>query len=68
MESINVIVDDVVATDYSSDDEEGMAFSHSSEQVMNKDVDNLFEPEYENEKKKEISTTEENAEPKISSP
>ena len=67
MESINVVVVDAGTSDYFSDDEDGMTFSPYSEQVMNKGMDNQFEPEYENDKRKENSASEEHVDPKASS-
>ena len=53
MESINVVLDDAEISDYFSDDEDGITFSPSPKQVMNKDMNSPYESESENEKKKE---------------
>ena len=45
MESINVEVDDAGRFDYFSDDEEGITFFHSSEQVMDKSMESPSDPE-----------------------
>jgi hypothetical protein len=52
IESINMVVDDARTSDYFSDDDEGMTFSSSSVQVMDKETKNRAEPDYENEKKR----------------
>ena len=62
MESINVVVDDACTTDYFSDDDEGMTFSPSSEQVMDKDMESPSDPESETEKR--IPANEENVDHK----
>ena len=51
MESINVVVDDAGTSDYFSNDEEGMTFSPSSVQVMDKILESQSDPESETEKK-----------------
>ena len=58
MESINVVVDDASTSDYFSDDDEGMTFSPSFEQVMDKNMESPSDPESETEKK--ILANEEN--------